>query len=137
MNYSNMGPFGGWNRQNSRRAPEDDGGPSPKSRRDEEPSREKAGAEGDWRDDPALKNMDLKKLAFLSELMAQSGGKSPEALLPFLMAANRDANSMGLQFDDNETELILKVLKSRMSPEEQSRIELFRKMAEFLGNKGR
>ena len=53
------------------------------------------------------------------------------------MAANRDANSMGLQFDDNETELILKVLKSRMSPEEQSRIELFRKMAEFLGNKGR
>ena len=42
---------------------------------------------------------------------------------------------MGLQFNDSETDLLLKVLKSRMTPEEQNRIELFRKMAGLLGGK--
>ncbi len=79
--------------------------------------------------------MDLKKLAFLSELVTQSGGKSVDTLLPFLISANQNANSMGLQFTNSETDLILNVLKSRMSPEEQSRIEMFRKMAGMLGKK--
>lgn len=89
-----------------------------------------------WKNDPSLKNMDLKKLAFLSELVSQSGGQSMDSLLPFLISANKNANSMGLQFNDSETNLILNVLKSRMSPEEQSRIEMFKKMADMLGKKG-
>ena len=92
-------------------------------------------ANSDWQKDPALKNMDLKKLAFLSELVSQTSGKSPDSLLPFLVSANKNANSMGLQFNDSETDLLLKVLKSRMTPEEQNRIELFRKMAGLLGGK--
>ena len=39
-------------------------------------------ANNDWQKDPALKNMDLKKLAFLSELVSQTNGKSPDSLLP-------------------------------------------------------
>ena len=88
-----------------------------------------------WKNDPSLKNMDLKKLAFLSELAAQSGNQSMDSLLPFLISANKNANSMGLQFNNSETDLILNVLKSRMSPEEQSRIEMLRKMADMLGRK--
>ena len=88
-----------------------------------------------WQNDPSLKNMDLKKLAFLTELVSQSGGKSADTLLPFLISANQNANSMGLQFTNNETDLILNVLKSRMSPEEQARIEMFRKMADMLGKR--
>ena len=74
-------------------------------------------------------------MAFLSELVSQSGGKSMDALLPFLISANRSANAMGLQFNDAETNLILNVLKSRMSPEEQSRIEMLRQMADLLTRK--
>lgn len=92
-------------------------------------------ANNDWQKDPALKNMDLKKLAFLSELVSQTNGKSADSLLPFLVSANKNANAMGLQFNDSETDLLLKVLKSRMTPEEQNRIELFRKMAGLLGGK--
>ena len=92
-------------------------------------------ANSDWQKDPALKNMDLKKLAFLSELVSQTNGKSPDSMLPFLVSANKNANAMGLQFNDSETDLLLKVLKSRMTPEEQNRIELFRKMAGLLGGK--
>lgn len=88
-----------------------------------------------WQNDPTLKNMDLKKLAFLSELASQSGGKSMDTLLPFLMSANKNANSMGLQFSDAETDLIVNLLKSRMSPQEQSRIDMLRKMADILGKK--
>lgn len=88
-----------------------------------------------WQNDPSLKNMDLKKLAFLSELVSQSGSQSMDSLLPFLVSANKNANSMGLQFNDSETNLILNVLKSRMSPEEQSRIEMIRKMADMLGKR--
>ena len=89
-----------------------------------------------WKNDPSLKNMDLKKLAFLSELASQSGNQSMDSLLPFLISANKNANSMGLQFNDTETDLILNVLKSRMSPEEQSRIDMIRQMADLLGRKG-
>ena len=88
-----------------------------------------------WQNDPTLKNMDLKKLAFLSELASQSGGKSMDTLLPFLIYANKNANSMGLQFSDAETDLIVNLLKSRMSPQEQSRIDMLRKMADILGKK--
>ena len=52
-------------------------------------------ANSDWQKDPALKNMDLKKLAFLSELVSQTSGKSPDSLLPFLVSANKNANAMG------------------------------------------
>lgn len=88
-----------------------------------------------WKNDPSLKNMDLKKLAFLSELVSQSGSQSMDSLLPFLMAANKNANSMGMQFNDSETDLILNVLKSRMKPGEQSRIDMIRKMADMLGRR--
>lgn len=96
-----------------------------------ESGRGKAG----WQNDPSLKNMDLKKLAFLSELVAESGSKPLDALLPFLVTANQNANSMGLQFNDAETSLLLEVLKKHMSPEEQSRIDMLRKMADILGKK--
>ncbi len=88
-----------------------------------------------WQNDPSLKNMDLKKLAFLSELVAESGNKPLDALLPFLISANQNANSMGLQFNDAETSLLLNVLKKHMNPEEQSRIDMLRKMADILGKK--
>lgn len=88
-----------------------------------------------WQNDPSLKNMDLKKLAFLSELVAESGNKSLDTLLPFLISANKNANSMGLQFNDAETGLLLEVLKKHMSPEERSRIDMLRKMADMLGKK--
>lgn len=88
-----------------------------------------------WQSDPSLKNMDLKKLAFLSELVAESGNKPLDALLPFLISANKNANAMGLQFNDAETGLLLEVLKKHMSPEEQSRVDMLRKMADMLGKK--
>ena len=97
------------------------------------PEPEKGGS--GWQNDPSLKNMDLKKLAFLSELVAESGNKPLDALLPFLISANQNANSMGLQFNDAETSLLLNVLKKHMNPEEQSRIDMLRKMADILGKK--
>lgn len=95
------------------------------------PSQKNAG----WQNDPSLKNMDLKKLAFLSELVAESGSKPLDALLPFLISANKNANAMGLQFSDAETGLLLEVLKKHMNPEEQSRVDMLRKMADMLGKK--
>ncbi len=150
MSYYNRSqdgnPFSRWNSPGSRPRPEEEdpsrevssqeygsGRPQPpegERRPEQEPQKQES-----WQNDPSLKNMDLKKLAFLSELVSQSGGKSLDALLPFLVAANQNANSMGLQFSDSETDLILKVLKSRMSPQEQSQIDLFRKMADLLGKK--
>ena len=88
-----------------------------------------------WQSDPSLKNMDLKNLAFLSELVAESGNKSLDTLLPFLISANKNANAMGLQFNDAETGLLLEVLKKHMSPEEQARVDMLRKMADMLGKK--
>ena len=86
-----------------------------------------------WQNDPALKNLDLKKIAFISELSQQMNNMSTDKMLPFLMAASKKSQSMNINFSDDETSLILKVLSANMSPEERSRLEMMQKMAGMLG----
>lgn len=89
--------------------------------------------ENSWQNDPALKNLDLKKIAFITELSQQMNSMSTDKMLPFLMAASKKSQSMNINFSDDETSLILKVLSAKMSPEERSRLEMMQKMTGMLG----
>lgn len=82
----------------------------------------------EWKNHPALKNIDPIKLRILMELFEKGQGKKPEELLPQLMRANAELNKRGMNFTSSETKLILDILKKNMSPAEQKKVELLQNM---------
>lgn len=79
--------------------------------------------QNDWINNPALKNIDAAKLQMLLSMAEQGKGKQQKELLPFLMAAASKSQAGGTTFSNEETNLILDVLKQGKSPEEIARIE--------------
>ncbi|PXV85583.1 hypothetical protein C8E03_11614 [Lachnotalea glycerini] len=74
-----------------------------------------------WSNNEALKNIDVHKIMLLQELFKQSNGKKTNEMLPFLMAASKQANSKGLKFTKDEMQLIISVLQKDMTPAEQEK----------------
>ena len=81
-----------------------------------------------WKNHPALKTMDPKKLEIMELLVRQCQGKSLETVLPDLMAASSRLAELGLSFTNAETSIIIDALKEGMSPEEQQRINMLRNL---------
>lgn len=77
----------------------------------------------EWMNHPSLKNIDPAKLQMLTALAEQGKGRSQKELLPFLMAAASQSRTNHSTFSNEETELILNVLKQGRSPEEIARID--------------
>lgn len=90
-----------------------------------------------WKNSPNLKGISQEKLNLLTSILSQSQNKSTNELIPFFLAASQKANSQGISFNDNETDLILNVLKQNMSPEEQGKIESIRKLSSMIATKGK
>ncbi len=81
-----------------------------------------------WKEHPALKKMNSQKLKWLETLADQTSRQKPDNILPFLLAVNANAKKKGIQFTDEETDLILCVLKENMTPEEKKKVDSLRKM---------
>ena len=85
-----------------------------------------------WTKDPSLAGMDPAKLAMLNSFAQQSSGKSPQELLPLLMAAASRNRSNGTRFSNAEIETIIEVLKTGKSPEETVRMDRIIQMMKML-----
>ena len=79
-----------------------------------------------WKNHPALKQIDPRKLEIMELLIKQCQGKSLKTILPDLMAASSRMSEQGLSFTNEETAIIIDALKSNMSPQEQQRIDMLR-----------
>lgn len=77
----------------------------------------------DWMNDPSLQNINPAKLVLLSNLLQQGSNKNSSNIMPFLLAASRESRSKGLSFSSSEIDMIIKVLKNSVSPEETQRID--------------
>ena len=82
-----------------------------------------------------LADIDMSKLALLNTLAGQGAGKTPNELLPFLMSAVSKGKSKGMQFNPQEMERIIQVLKIGKSPEEVQRMEHIIQMMKLIGVK--
>ncbi|MBQ1192971.1 MAG: hypothetical protein IIX45_02490 [Lachnospiraceae bacterium] len=89
----------------------------------------------EWANNPNLKNIDPLKLKILNEFASEAQRKGPNELLPFFMASMQRANSNGISFNDSETELILNVLKTRMSSQDIKKIETIRNLSKIIAAK--
>lgn len=81
-----------------------------------------------WKNHPALKTIDQKKLEIMELLVSQCQGKSLESVLPDLMATSSRLSELGLSFTNTETSIIIDALKEGMTPEEQQRIDMIRNL---------
>lgn len=91
----------------------------------------------EWMNSPKLKNIDEKKLNLLIQLAEQAEKKEPDKLLPFFLNVTKTADSMGISFNDTETEIILNVLKSKMSAEDIKKIEMIRNLSGIISAKSK
>lgn len=89
----------------------------------------------EWSNNPMLKNIDPIKLSILNEFASEAERKNPNELLPFFMASMQNANTKGISFNDSETELILNVLKKRMSSQDIKKIETIRNLSKIIAAK--
>ncbi len=78
------------------------------------------------------------KLNLISDIIRQSENISPDNLIPFFLNAAAMANSKGINFSDQETDIIINALKTNMTKEQITKLETVRKLAGLISksNKG-
>ena len=76
-----------------------------------------------WTQNPGLGGIDPAKLQMLLTLSEQAKGKSPNELLPFLMAAAAQSKEINMSFNQSEADAIIEVMKIGKSPQEISKID--------------
>ena len=89
----------------------------------------------DWINNSNLQKINPQKLLLLNQLLGQANFKSKEELIPFFIAASSKASDMGMTYTEDETNLIINVLKENMSEEEKTKIETIRNLAKMITKK--
>ncbi len=83
--------------------------------------------------DPRIqRNIAPQKLLLLTQLSSQVNIQSKEDLIPFFLNASSKAKSMGISFNDQETEIILNVIASHLTAGDQAKFETIKLLAKML-----
>lgn len=85
-----------------------------------------------WKQDPRLKGISAEKLAMLTQFVEQIERTDKSSLMEAFMAINLEAQEKGLQFNDQETALIVSILSAKMTPKDRKRLELLKMMSKKL-----
>ena len=86
-----------------------------------------------WKDDPRLKGMDTKKLEYLNEFADKVRQAPKDRLMATFLSLNMEASQKGIQFTDQETELLVSILTANMSPAEKKRLDTLKMLSKRLG----
>lgn len=73
---------------------------------------------------PEFNQLHPIKQQIIKELANNSNHMSPETMLPQLMTINNELKKRNLSFTKQETTLLINMMKSDMSPEEQKKIDI-------------
>lgn len=71
-----------------------------------------------WKNHPALKNMDPRKVFLLTKISEKIEGKTDADVLPILMAAMTSARKQNISFTTEEFEILFSILKEGKSTQE-------------------
>lgn len=82
-----------------------------------------------WKQDPRLKGMNPQKLSLLNEFAKRVETTPKDQLLPTLLSLNAEASQKGIQFNDQETDLLISIMSTNMDQNEKKRIETFRMLS--------
>lgn len=85
-----------------------------------------------WKQDPRLKKMNPKKISMLTEFAAKVESTPKDQLMTTLLSLNAEASQKGIQFNDEETDLLISIMSANMSPAEKSRLETIRMLSKNM-----
>jgi len=85
-----------------------------------------------WKQDPRLKNMNPQKLSMLTEFAKRAEATPKDQLVQTLMSLSAEANQKGIQFNDEETDLLISIIGANMNPSERQRIETIRMLSKNM-----
>ncbi len=86
----------------------------------------------DWINHPAMKNIHPAKKQILLELSKNSKNATMDKLLPLMMNANTKLKSQGLNFSQQETDLITEILTANLAPADRQKFEMLKKMMPLM-----
>lgn len=72
------------------------------------------------------------KLNILTEIIAQSENISSDNLVPFFLNAAATANFRGINFSDEETDIIINALKTNMTKKQINKLDTVRKLSKMI-----
>lgn len=73
---------------------------------------------------PEFNQLHPVKQKIIAELFQQQDKLSPEALLPRLLTINNELSKRNLSFTQEETNLLLRIMKTNMTPQEQQKADI-------------
>ncbi|MDD6203297.1 MAG: hypothetical protein PUB13_10255 [Lachnospiraceae bacterium] len=83
----------------------------------------------EWMKNPKLKEIPTYKLEFLQKMFFESKSLQEKERLPFLLSLAAKSKSMNISFSEEETSLVISVLKEHASAEDVAKIDRFIRMA--------
>lgn len=86
-----------------------------------------------WKTDPRLKGMSPEKLQYLAHLAETVEQTPKDRLMPLFMSIA--AGTGQFRFNDDETDLIVSIMTSRMSAAEKKKVEMLRALSQKLSAK--
>lgn len=81
-----------------------------------------------WANNPALKDINPRKMEIITELVKETEGKPATLSMPALMKANNTLKQEGMAFTQEESTLIMDILTKNMTSEEKVKLENLKKM---------
>lgn len=81
-----------------------------------------------FKNNPAFSGINPLKLVFLEQILGEMQKQSKDTMIPFFLAVNTKASQMGIQFTDEETNLIYSEMEKKMTSEEKKRFQMIRSM---------
>ncbi len=82
--------------------------------------------------DPRLQQMDPEKLQYITGFAERISTMPKEQILPAFLNLQMDASNKHIRFSDAETEVLVSILSSGMTPAEKKKLETLRMLAKKL-----
>lgn len=69
-------------------------------------------------------NIDEKKMKLINEFIELAKGRTPDEILPLILAVSKKSKQMGLSFTKEETLYLVEQAKEGMSEKDRSRVDM-------------
>ena len=81
---------------------------------------------------PALKNISAQKLDLLLMYVTEAEKLKQNEIMPYFLSITKKAHEQGISFNDDETEIILNILKKKMSPSDIKKIDMIKNLTQVI-----
>ena len=84
------------------------------------------------KNNPALKDISKEKLDLLLSYVTEAEKLKQNEVMPYLLSITKKAQAQGISFNDSETEVILNILKKKMSPADIKKIDMIKNLTQMI-----